>query len=75
MTSYLLFPVVYAAVGSQGGDNIRVIDRVFIGPFDITAVSHSRARLCAICAFLQPTNANKFILFLCVSLTLFFVKE
>ena len=38
----LLFPRVYAAVGvfgTQKGDNFRVMDRVFIGPFDITAVS------------------------------------
>ena len=33
---------VYAAVGvfgTQKGDNFRVLDRVFVGPFDITAVS------------------------------------
>ena len=38
----LLFLVVYAAVGvsgSQKGDNFRVMDRVFIGPFDITSIS------------------------------------
>ena len=38
----MLFPVVNAAVGVSGskkGDNFRVMDRVFIGPFDITAVS------------------------------------
>ena len=43
MPSQLLFPVVYAAVGVSGGqkgDDFRAMDRVFIGPFDITAVSH-----------------------------------
>ena len=28
-----------AFFGTQKGDNFRVMDRVFIGPFDITAVS------------------------------------
>ena len=38
----LLFAVVYAAVGvsgSQKGDNFRLMDHVFIGPFDITSIS------------------------------------
>ena len=37
-----LFPVFCAVVcvsGSQKGDNFGVMDRVFIGLFDITAVS------------------------------------
>ena len=39
---HALCPVVYAAVDvsdSQKGDNFRVMDRVLIGPFEITAVS------------------------------------
>ena len=39
---HALFPVVYAAVDvsdSRKGDNFRVMDRVLIGPFEITAVS------------------------------------
>ena len=37
-----LFPVFYVVVGVSGskkGDNFGVMDRVFIGLFDITAVS------------------------------------
>ena len=39
---HALFPVVYAAVDvsdSQKEDNFRLMDRVLIGPFEITAVS------------------------------------
>ena len=39
---HALFVVVYAAVDvsdSQRGDNFRLMDRVLIGPFEITAVS------------------------------------
>ena len=41
MPSQLLFPVVYAALcvsGSQKGDNFWVMDRVLIGPFEITSI-------------------------------------
>ena len=37
-----LFPVFYAVVsvsGSQKGDSFLLVDRVFIRPFDITAIS------------------------------------
>ena len=40
-----LFPVFYAVVGvsgSQKDDNVRVMDSVLIGAFDITAVSWRR---------------------------------
>ena len=39
---HALFPVVYAAVDvsdSRKGDNFRVMDRVLIGPVEITDVS------------------------------------
>ena len=38
----LLFPVFYAVIGVSGnqkGDNFWVMDRVLIGPFEITGVS------------------------------------